>query len=702
MLANIIRNRKKTGIGGGGGGIVIDGGDPYYAAVSLMLSMDGTNGSTTFTDSSLNALTVTAVGNTQISTTQSKYGGASAYFDGSGDYLALGTQSQLDFGTGDFTIECWFQLTSTTNADQGILNDTRATFGTGSVLFKARQASGAGKICFQAFDFSSVGGRIVQSTTIPAVNTWYHVALVRSSGTVRLFVNGALESSGTWAGSVNFNYNNGTRIGHSILDGANGHLSGYIDDLRISRFARYVSNFTPPTAALPTTASSTVADPYYNYTSLLLHMDGTNTSTSFVDSGPNALAVTAAGNAQISTAQSKYGGASGYFDGSTGYLSLTGNSSFQFGTGDFTIEAWVYISANVANQQTFLDTRGAATATPFTFGLYQSKLAFYDGTMRQSSATVTTGQWYHFAACRSGGTLRLFIDGISYYSASSTTNFTTGANSIYIGRGFDAAAYYTNGLIDDLRITKYARYTSAFAPPAAALPEFATGNDRYFSNVSLLLHMDGANGSTIFTDNSANALAVTPVGNAQISTTQSQFGGASAYFDGTGDYLTVASHASIAFGLGDFTIECWVNFSALPTTNTIMGIANTMTSTTSAGFTHWWFGLEDSAGTKRLRLGRHGNASVFAYTNWTPSLNTWYFLQATRSSGSTIKLGVNGVLQAVTSSGSNWVNDFSSTGTLVVGYMATVLAFNGNIDDFRTTKGIAREIALPTSAFPNA
>jgi hypothetical protein len=211
-------------------------------------------------------------------------------------------------------------------------------------------------------------------------------------------------------------------------------------------------------------------DPYFSSVSLLLHMDGTNTSTNFVDSGPNALAVTAAGNAQVSTAQNKYGGASGYFDGSTGYLSLTGNSSFQFGTGDFTIEAWVYISANVANQQTFLDTRGAATATPFTFGLYQSKLAFYDGTMRQSSATVTTGQWYHFAACRSGGTLRLFIDGISYYSASSTTNFTTGANSIYIGRGFDAAAYYTNGLIDDLRITKYARYTANFTPPTAAFP----------------------------------------------------------------------------------------------------------------------------------------------------------------------------------------------------------------------------------------
>ena len=228
-------------------------------------------------------------------------------------------------------------------------------------------------------------------------------------------------------------------------------------------------------------------------------MDGTNASTNFLDSGPSALTVTAVGNAQISTTQSKYGGASAYFDGTGDYLSLTGNSSFQFGTGDFTVETWVYISANAANQQTFVDTRGTATATPFTCGIYQSKLAFYDGTMRQSSATVTTGQWYHFAACRSGGTLRLFIDGISYYSASSSTNFTTGANSIYIGRGFDAAAYYTNGYIDDLRITKYARYTSAFTPPTQAFPNLYNPNTTLpVSGAALWL--DASQQSSLYSD----------------------------------------------------------------------------------------------------------------------------------------------------------------------------------------------------------
>lgn len=228
---------------------------------------------------------------------------------------------------------------------------------------------------------------------------------------------------------------------------------------------------------------------------------------------------------------------------------------------------------------------------------------------------------------------------------------------------------------------------------AANPKSYPAGQDPYVNNVSLMLSMDGTNNSTTFTDSSQNALAVTAVADAKISTAQSKFGGSAAYFDGTGDYLTVANNAVNAFGLGDFTIECWVNFSALPTTNVIMGIANTMTSPTSAGFTHWWFGLENSAGTIRLRLGRHGNGAVYALANWTPTLNTWYHIAVTRSSSSVISIFIDGVSQSVNSSGANWANDFSATGSLIVGYVATLATFNGYIDEFRLTKGIARYTA---------
>ena len=210
--------------------------------------------------------------------------------------------------------------------------------------------------------------------------------------------------------------------------------------------------------------------------------------------------------------------------------------------------------------------------------------------------------------------------------------------------------------------------------------------DPFYGKVSLLLRMDGTNASTTFTDTSPNPKAITTVGNAQISTSQSKYGGSSGYFDGTGDYLTVANSSDNAFGLGDFTIECWVNFSALPGNNIVMCIANTMTSLSSATFTMWWFGLYNNAGTNRLHLGRHGNGDVFAYVNWTPSLNTWYHIAATRSSSSVIGLFINGVSQSVTTSGSNWANDFSATGILSIGLVATALTFNGYIDDFRLTR----------------
>jgi hypothetical protein len=525
------------------------------------------------------------------------------------------------------------------------------------------------------------GANILSTGTALNLSQWYHIAACRSGSTLRVFINGTQVATTT----ISYTFSSTTEftVCSASNDNALSRVNAYIDDLRISRFARYASNFTPPTAALPTTASSTVADPYYNYTSLLLHMDGTNASTNFVDSGPNALAVTAT-SSTISTTQSKYGGASGYFDGSTGYLSLTGNSSFQFGTGDFTIEAWVYISANAANQQTFLDTRGAATATPFTFGLYQSKLAFYDGTMRQSSATVTTGQWYHFAACRSGGTLRLFIDGIIYYSASNTTNFTTGANSIYIGRGFDSAAYYTNGHMDDLRVTKYARYTSAFTPPAAALPEFATGNDRYFSNVSLLLHMDGANGSTTFTDNSSNVRTVTAVGNAQMSTTQSQFGGAAAYFDGTGDYLSLSGGMPSGTGTA-FTIECWIRLDDLSAYRAI---------TRTAG------GLDIGVQPSGMIVCDQTSVGIIANSaTGVITAGTWYHVAVTRDTSNNYKIYVNGTQVA------SATNAFSVTAATTIGFSAFSGAhyFKGYIDDFRVTNALryTANFTPPTSAFPN-
>jgi hypothetical protein len=202
-------------------------------------------------------------------------------------------------------------------------------------------------------------------------------------------------------------------------------------------------------------------------------MDGTNASTAFVDSGPNALAVTAVGNAQISTGQSKYGGASGYFDGTGDYLQISNNTVFDL-PGDFTVEAWFYASNLgsspciagkwVANNVSWALIVGTASAT-FAVGnngSYVASLSF--------STTLTNNTWYHIAATRSGSSIKCFING-SQIGSTQTNSSNCSSTSIFaVGFLNSSSPAYFQGYIDDLRITKYARYTSAFTPPTSAYP----------------------------------------------------------------------------------------------------------------------------------------------------------------------------------------------------------------------------------------
>jgi hypothetical protein len=409
-------------------------------------------------DSGPNALAVTAAGNAQVSTTQSKYGGASGYFDGSGDYLdTSGTGIATAFGTGDFTIEFWY-YPLTVSVQQNLVDK----IGSAS---NAIYMSSAGVLKYY------VGADRITGSTLSA-NTWYHIALVRYSGTTKLYVNG-VQSGASYADTNNYALNTGSpRIGAAFNNTVS--VNGYIDDFRISRFARYVSNFTPPTAALPTAASSTVADPYYNYTSLLLHMDGTNTSTNFVDSGPNAFTLTRYGTAAVSTTQSKYGGASAYFDGSGAKLGLN-STAIDFGTGDFTAECWLYlISTPTGAYAHVMGKQVGGVSASWILYLNTSRVLLFgwNNTNQsiQSPSALNLSQWYHLAISRTGSTIRMFIDGTQVasttisYTFSSSTEFTVGAASN------DYTPARLNAYIDDLRITKYARYTSAFAPPTTAFP----------------------------------------------------------------------------------------------------------------------------------------------------------------------------------------------------------------------------------------
>lgn len=217
-------------------------GDTRYSNVSLLLHCDGANGSTTFTDNSPTPKTVTAVGNAQISTAQSKFGGASAAFDGTGDYITLASDDAWAFGSGDFTIECWLYLpTAGGLQSKGLF--TRRVLGAGYSPFHVDISSNVPR--FLACT-SEMTWDVAVSGTALSYDTWHHIAAVRSGTSFKLYVDGSSVGTPGSEASALMSVTNSLYI---ASDGGGGSLNGYLDDIRITKgVARYTENFTPPTA----------------------------------------------------------------------------------------------------------------------------------------------------------------------------------------------------------------------------------------------------------------------------------------------------------------------------------------------------------------------------------------------------------------------------------------------------------------------
>jgi hypothetical protein len=241
-----------------------------------------------------------------------------------------------------------------------------------------------------------------------------------------------------------------------------------------------MSPLTEPTRLTLKQQSVAATDTNIREVSLLLHGNGTNGSTTITDSSLSPKTVTAVGDAQISTAQSKFGGASIAFDGSGDRVSVANNAALGFGTGDFTVECWVFSVAGLTSyalQYAHIAGKGNGLgAGTYALAFYQQKITWLvNGGVLQGTTTLTNNTWYHFAASRTESTLKLFVNGLQELSTTNTINYTS-TESFNAGdrqAGDPGLQYPINGYIDDLRITKgVARYTSNFTPPTLAFPDF--------------------------------------------------------------------------------------------------------------------------------------------------------------------------------------------------------------------------------------
>ena len=222
----------------------------------LHLQMEGSNNSTTFTDSSKSAHTVTVSGSAKISTDKRIVGVSSGYFDGSGA-VTIASTTDVAFGTDtDFTVEMW--LYSSTPTGGRVRLDGRTGGNQGPQIDLYLSTAEGNPVWY--VDSTEV----FESSTALTANTWYHLAVVRSSGTHKMYLNGV--EVGSYTSSINYNAS-GLKIG-GWSGGSLYPYLGYIDDLKIYKgFAKYTSAFsvdTRPDHALPTDAPELKIQSKYN------------------------------------------------------------------------------------------------------------------------------------------------------------------------------------------------------------------------------------------------------------------------------------------------------------------------------------------------------------------------------------------------------------------------------------------------------
>jgi hypothetical protein len=390
--------------------------------------------------------------------------GGSGYFDGTGDYLQSASSTTLQLGSSDFSIE-WWEYRDVVGSD-----DTPVTTGDYAVAYGVMLLGYSGQAGFISTNGSS-WNVLASPAYIDTLNakSWNHFVYTRSGTAFRVFMNGKLSNYATGSGSVTQNNNQFNLGGNS--GGGQYSFPGYIAGFRVVKGSiptDYQTSstttgtvvFTPPAAPPTTTSQGATA----NDVELLLNM----TNAAITDATAKNVLETV-GNAQISTTQSKFGGSSMYFDGTGDYLDTPSILNAQFGTGDFTIEGWLYINS-LATLQALFDFRAASG--PAYGQIYITTggvLRFYLPTDVGTSNTFSTGVWTHFAITRASGTLNMYINGTRGYSASYTSAMD--ASKIRIGAGVGGGEGL-NAYVDDLRITKgFARYTgSTLTVPTAAFP----------------------------------------------------------------------------------------------------------------------------------------------------------------------------------------------------------------------------------------
>jgi hypothetical protein len=664
----------------------------------LTLQNSQSSNNNSFLDSSSNNFLITRNGNTTQGTfTPFTQTGWSNYFNGSSSYLSSTIAAP---GTGDFTYEFWVYAVEhvALSGEWGAFQTSTTSGGlstsyTTGVMLARLSVGGVFSL--------NVAGTAYNSSVVVQLNTFYHIAIVRNSGTISMYVNGVNSiTSGTNTTNIT-----ATNVAIGGYYSTSYVMKGYISNFRATNAALYTSSFTPPTSPLTSSNASTT----------LL----TCQSNRFIDTNTQAAAKTITVNGTpsvqaFSPFQTNVAytpatrGGSAYFDGTGDILSTLDNAAFTFGSGDFTVEGWVYATTSSARRFLVMQTSSTATAASTSFlieidasnqlnsGVYSSTTGY----LTTKSITVNANAWNHFALVRNGNTLSSYVNGALNGTVSVTgVTVNDSVEDVKLGNYATSGGLPLVGYLSSVRITKgVAVYTGAFTPPIAPLSTSGAASASAYSSTTNVNTTFAASSCSLLTNFTNAGIVDTTgknvletVGDARISTTVSKFGGSSMFFDGTGDYLNIPSSPILAFGTGAYTIEFWINPSSLSATASHIIGANATN------------GILVLATNARLALNKYNVGDVLAY-NTALTTSTWAHVAIVREGTGTnqTKIYVNGA-NVVTGTDSN---DWTVTSFFGLGANTTngTQALTGYLSDVRVTRGVARYIGNftpPTSLLQN-
>jgi len=520
----------------------------------------------------------------------------------------------------------------------------------------------------------------------------------------------SIQLEATSNSAITYTLSSGSSLPSGVTLSSTGLIEGSVDTDQTFSFS--VDATDEENQETPRSFSVTVStgDAQFHYVTMLLQGEGTNAAqnNTFLDSSANNFTVTRAGN-PTQGSFSPYGpNWANYFDGSSDYLTNSSNYLIANTTTTFTIEGWVYMTsaptddANDIPAMISVNCGGGNDATNYMgFGPISSRklrMRWFDGASKyaEGSTTLALNTWYHVAVAVSSNTIKLFVNGFTETLTGTTTLTNRGANA----NGFALGQSYTysnyTGYLSNVRvISGTALYSANFAPSTTPLTAVSG---------TVLLTCQ----SNRFFDASTNAYAVTPVGHVSVqrfspfrptSAYSTATIGGSGYFDGTGDYLSVANNSALQLNSSMFTVEGWF-YTSVSGSDSNYPISQ-CTGSAESGIN--WFVRTVNTNKCRLVLMVGGSASVLDSAD-NIQINAWNHFAVTcdgTGSGANVRMWLNGFYQGVLVFNIATLNA-NSAATVVGSWVGAGTYMNGYVADIRVIKGAAQYTGTSNITVPTA